>query len=123
MHLAARSRAASGEKPRMISDNGPPLIVKDFKEFILLTGMSYVRTSPYHPQSNGKFERYHKTIKGDSIRPGQPESLEQARVLVTRFVEHYNTARLRSVIGTSRPRTSSSAAAPRSGPSEIASSK
>jgi putative transposase len=86
------------EKPRVISDNGPQFIAKDFKEFIRLTGMTHVRTAPYYPQSNGKLERCHKTIKG-AIRSGQPSTLEEARALVTRFVEHYNTVRLHSAIG------------------------
>jgi putative transposase len=47
----------------------------------------------------GKIERWHKTLKGDAIRPGQPDSLDQARSLVERFVEHYNTVRLHSAIG------------------------
>src|SRR5271165_4286345 len=46
-----------GVKPRIISDNGPQFIAKDFKEFIRITGMTHVRTSPYYPQSNGKLER------------------------------------------------------------------
>lgn len=87
------------EKPRVISDNGPQFIAKDFKEFIRLTGMTHVRTAPYYPQSNGKIERYHKTIKGGAIRPGQPGTLDEARALVARFVEHYNTVRLHSAIG------------------------
>lgn len=40
--------------PRIISDNGPQFIARDFKEFINLMEMSHVRTSPYYPQSNGK---------------------------------------------------------------------
>jgi putative transposase len=87
------------EHPRVISDNGPQFIAKDFKEFIRLTGMTHVRTSPYYPQSNGKIERWHKTIKADAIRPGQPATLEEARALVARWVEHYNTVRLHSAIG------------------------
>jgi len=50
-----------GASPRIISDNGPQFIAKDFKEFIRITGMTHVRTSPYYPQSNGKIERWHKT--------------------------------------------------------------
>jgi putative transposase len=46
-----------GAKPRIISDNGPQFIAKDFKTFIRLTGITHVRTSPYYPQSNGKIER------------------------------------------------------------------
>jgi transposase InsO family protein len=40
-------------KPRIISDNGPQFIARDFKEFIRISGMTHVRTSPYYPQSNG----------------------------------------------------------------------
>jgi putative transposase len=87
------------EKPRVISDNGPQFIAKDFKEFIRLTGMTHVRTSRYYPQSNGKIERYHKTIKADAIRPGRAASLDEARTLVARFVEHYNNVRLHSALG------------------------
>lgn len=88
-----------GEKPRIISDNGPQFIAKDFKEFIRLTGMTHVRTSPYYPQSNGKLERFHRTVKADAIRPGQAKSIDEARALVTRFVGHYNDVRLHSAIG------------------------
>ena len=41
-------------KPRIISDNGPQFIAKDFKEFIRISGMTHVRTSPYYPQSKRK---------------------------------------------------------------------
>jgi transposase InsO family protein len=46
-----------GETPRIISDNGPQCIARDFKEFVRLMGLTHVRTSPYYPQSNGKLER------------------------------------------------------------------
>ena len=91
-------------RPRIISDNGPQFIAKDFKEFIRLCGMTHVRTSPYYPQSNGKLERYHKTLKGCCIRPHTPESLEEARRSVSTFVQHYNTERLHSAIGYVTPR-------------------
>ena len=86
-------------KPRIISDNGPQFISKDFKEYIRLSGMTHVRTSPYYPQSNGKLERYHKTIKNTCIRPKTPLSLEDGRQTVTKFVDHYNNKRLHSAIG------------------------
>lgn len=86
-------------RPRIISDNGPQFIAKDFKEYIRICGMTHVRTSPYYPQSNGKIERWHKTLKGECIRVKTPLSLEDARRLVTEFVEHYNTVRLHSAVG------------------------
>ena len=86
-------------QPRVISDNGPQFISKDFKEFIRISGMTHVKTSPYYPQSNGKLERYHKTIKGTCIRVKTPLSLEDARRVVSEFVAHYNNERLHSAIG------------------------
>jgi len=85
--------------PRVISDNGPQFIAKDFKEFIRISGMTHVKTSPYYPQSNGKLERYHKTIKSTCIRVNTPLSLPDAQRLVTDFVDHYNNRRLHSAIG------------------------
>ena len=87
------------ETPRIISDNGPQFISKDFKQFIRLCGMTHVRTSPYYPQSNGKLERYHRTIKSECIRPGTPLSLDDARRLVTNYVTEYNEVRLHSELG------------------------
>ena len=85
--------------PRIISDNGCQFVAKDFKEFIRLCGMTHVRTSLYYPQSNGKLERFHGSIKGECIRPGTPISLEDAIRIVTRYVEHYNHVRLHNAIG------------------------
>ena len=92
------------EKPRIISDNGPQFIARDFKEFIRVSGMSHVRTSPYYPQSNGKIERWHQSLKRECIRPLCPLSLEEARRLVEGFVDHYNTKRLHSAIGYIAPK-------------------
>ena len=87
------------ETPRIISDNGSQFLAKDFKEFIRICGMTHVRTSPYYPQSNGKLERFHGSIKGECLRPGTPISLEDAIRIVARYVEHYNEVRLHSAIG------------------------
>ena len=86
-------------RPRIISDNGPQFIAKDFKEFIRLAGMTHVRTSPYYPQSNGKLERWFQTLKVTTIRPIPPESLDDARRMVAGFVAYYNHERLHSAIG------------------------
>jgi len=91
-------------KPRIISGNGPQFIAKDFKQFIRISGMIHVRTSPYYPQSNGKIERWHKSLKGERTRPRTPLSLDEGRRLVEGYVEHYNNVRLNSAIGYITPK-------------------
>ena len=88
-----------GATPRIITDNGPQFIAKDFKEFIRVKGMTHVRTSPYYPQSNGKLERWNKTLKACAIQPRTPLSLDDARRIVEEFVNTYNKERLHSAIG------------------------
>jgi putative transposase len=85
--------------PRIISDNGPQFIARDFKAFIRLCGMTHVRTAPFYPQSNGTIERWHKTLKAECIRPRTPLSLDDAKRSVSEFVSHYNAVRLHGAIG------------------------
>lgn len=86
-------------RPCIISDNGPQFVAKDFKAFIRVKGMDHVRTSPYYPQSNGKLERWHKSLKSECIRPKTPLNLEEAQRLVSAYVDDYNQHRLHSAIG------------------------
>ena len=58
-----------------------------------------MRTSPFYPQSNGKIERWHKSLKRECIRPLTPLTLDDARRLIQSYVDHYNTVRLHSAIG------------------------
>jgi transposase InsO family protein len=86
-------------RPRIITDNGPQFIARDFREFIRLVGATHVRTSPYYPQSNGKLERWHGSLKRECVRPSCPGSVEEARRRIAGYVEHYNTVRLHSALG------------------------
>ena len=61
--------------------------------------MTHVRTSPFYPQSNGKIERWHKSVKHECIRPLTPLTVDEARRLLQSYVEHYNTMRLHSALG------------------------
>ena len=88
-----------GEKPRVISDNGPQFIAKEFKSFMRLCEMQHVRISPGYPQSNGKIEVWHKTLKSECIRPQTPLNLEDAFRVVKRYVTHYNEVRLHAALG------------------------
>jgi putative transposase len=76
-----------GAHPRIISD------------FVKIFGMTHVRTSPFYPQSNGRIERYHRTIKSQCIRPSTPLTIEDTKRAVRSLVEHDNTQRLHSAIG------------------------
>jgi len=91
-------------RPKVISDNGPQFIARDFKEYIRLAGMTHVRTSPFYPQSNGKLERFHKSIKSECIRPKCADTQEEAKRNIDEYVEYYNNERLHSAIGYVTPR-------------------
>jgi putative transposase len=97
--LQRAAEAFADVHPRVISDNGPAFIARDFKEFIRISGMTHVRTSPYYPQSNGKVERWHQSLKRECIRPKTPLTIEQVRRVVAGYVHQYNTKRLHSAIG------------------------
>ena len=92
-----------GATPRIITDNGPQFIAKDFKEFIRVKGMTHVRTLPYYPQSNRRLERWNKTLKVCATRPRTPLSLDDARRIVEEFVNTHNKDRLLSAIGDITP--------------------
>jgi transposase InsO family protein len=91
-------------KPRIVSDNGPQFVAKDFKEFIRLTGMTHVRTSPYYPQSNGKLERWHRSFKTEGWRPGLASNEAEGRALIGKYVRHYNEVRLHGAIAYVTPK-------------------
>lgn len=93
-----------GTTPRIISDNGPQFVSKDFREYIRMWQTTHVLTSPYYPQSNGKLERYHRTLKEEAIRPRTPLTVEDARRVVGEFVDYYNGVRLHSALDYVTPR-------------------
>ena len=82
-----------------IGDNGPQFIAKDFKAFVKFHSMTHVKTSPYYPQSNGKLERFHGTIKKECIRPNCPRNRDEAMSQIRSYILHYNEVRLHSAIG------------------------
>lgn len=87
------------ERPRLISDNGSQYVSEDFARFIRLVGMTHVRTSPYYPQSNGKQERFYRSLEEEGLAGKYPEHLEAALAIITKWVDYYNRVRLHSAIG------------------------
>ena len=52
-------------RTRLLSDNGPGYTSRSFGKYLRLVGVRHILASPFHPQANGKLERYHRTIKLD----------------------------------------------------------
>ena len=79
-------------KPRLLSDNGPCYIAGELAEYIEAQRMSHVRGAPFHPQTQGKIERWHQTMKNRILLENYflPGDLEAQ---VAAFVEHYNHQR------------------------------
>ena len=87
------------QRPRVISDRGTQFIAKDFKTFIRYTGLTHTFTSVGYPQSNGKIERFFRTVKTNCIRRHSFLSIEDARKQISNYVCYYNNKRLHSAIG------------------------
>lgn len=85
-----------GEKPRLITDNGAQFISKDFTEYLRLSGLQQARTSIAYPQSNGKIERFHRTIHEECIQKRSLINLDDARLQIFKYIESYNKERLHS---------------------------
>jgi putative transposase len=91
-------------RPRIITDQGSQFKGREFKSFIAQWQASHVMTSPYYPQSNGKLERFHQTLKNQAIRPLTPLSAEEAKRITGDFIDYYNNTRLHSAIGYIAPK-------------------
>ena len=89
-------------KPRLLSDNGPSYIAGELAEYIEARNMSHVRGAPMHPQTQGKIERWHQTLKNRILLENYylPGDLERQ---VAAFVEHYNHARSHESLGNLTP--------------------
>jgi transposase InsO family protein len=92
-----------GVKPRIISDNGSQYISKDFKSYLKEIGLQHVKTSPSHPQSNGKIERFHRSLEDECIRQTGLINMKDAREQIAKYVNHYNNKRLHSSLFYLRP--------------------
>lgn len=79
-------------RPRILSDNGPSYIAKDFSDWLDDQGMSHTRGAPYHPMTQGKIERWHQTLKNRILLENYylPGDLKRA---IADFVDHYNHRR------------------------------
>ena len=84
--------------PRLITDNGSQFLTSEFKNTLKYFSIKNVRTSVNHPQSNGKIERFHGTIKSEKIRAMPILNFEQMKSEIGEWIDFYNNERLHSAI-------------------------
>jgi len=83
---------------RIISDNGSQFISKDFKELLMFLNFTHTFTSANHPQSNGKLERFNRTLKTEHVRRSAYLDYEDACIRMAQWIAYYNDERLHSAI-------------------------
>ena len=73
----------------LLSDNGSGYVSRAFRDYLQMVGIRHILATPFHPQTNGKLERYHQTIKGDvnQVPYEAPSDLQEA---IAAFVSYYN---------------------------------
>jgi transposase InsO family protein len=96
--MEAKEQYPEAVNPRIISDNGSQFISKDFEELLLLLEFGHTCTSANHPQSNGKLERFNRTLKTEHVRRSAYVNYHDASVRMAQWIEYYNSQRLHSAI-------------------------
>jgi len=90
------------DRTRLLSDNGPGYVSRAFRDYLGLVGIRHILAAPYHPQTNGKLERYHQSIKQEvnQVPYEVPGDLEVATL---GFVDYYNNRRYHKALGNVTP--------------------
>ncbi len=90
------------DRTRLLSDNGSGYVSRAFREYLHLVGIRHILASPYHPQTNGKLERYHRTLKTD-VNQVPYEVVQDLEAAVMDFVAFYNHRRYHKALGDVTP--------------------
>ena len=90
------------DRTRLLSDNGPGYVSRAFRDYLGMVGIRHILAAPFHPQTNGKLERYHQILKRDvnQLPYELPSDLEAA---IVAFVSYYNYRRYHKALGNVTP--------------------
>ena len=83
----------TGARPEIVTDNGTQFKAKDFKELVRDFELEHIRIRTYHPESNGKLERFHRSTR-DALDDEELQNLSGAREVTRRWVDHFTRKRL-----------------------------
>ena len=86
------------DRTKLLSDSGPGYVSRAFRDYLGMVGIKHILATPFHPQTNGKLERYHQTLKRDvnQVPYELPADLEAA---IVAFVSYYNYRRYHKALG------------------------
>jgi len=90
------------DRTRLLSDNGPGYISRAFRDYLHLVGIGHILSAPFHPQTNGKVERYQQSLKREvnQLPYEAPSQLDKA---IADFVDYYNYRRYHKALGDITP--------------------
>ena len=102
MDRTGRDRVSITDRTKLLSDNGTGYVSRAFRDYLGMVGIKHILAAPFHPQTNGKLERYHQTLKRDvnQLPYEMPSDLKAA---IVSFVSYYNYRRYHKALGNVTP--------------------
>jgi len=90
------------DRTKLLSDNGAGYVSRSFRDYLHLVGIRHILAAPFHPQTNGKLERYHQSIKRE-VNQVPYELPGQLKMAIADFVDYYNYRRYHKALGNVMP--------------------